>query len=315
MAIKKKSKRTVLRSRSGKKLYAVRDKTGKFKDIQSYARAHAADLRTTSKSEAKKPAAAKKTKKKAVKKAAPKPAVAKKAPAKKVAAKKVAAKKKAAPKKRPAPVKAAPKKKAAPRRKPAPAPAAVPLGGAEVAPVLPAAMVQVPVDRLSKKTSSAVVGTLAPPAPPDVVAHLVPAVPSQDAVPPTQYLQITAFIDSSRISRQKSLRVTPPGPVSTKQGRTFHLDALIRSDRHLHMRQRTPTIPRSREKFRGQQRRHHRGRFRHAVAERHWQTGRRGAVDEFRPDRPATHENHGKPAQPLHRRGIAQQALQLRRHQ
>lgn len=47
-----KSKRTVLRSSSGKKLYAVRDKTGKFKDIQSYARAHAADLRSTSKAEA-----------------------------------------------------------------------------------------------------------------------------------------------------------------------------------------------------------------------------------------------------------------------
>lgn len=38
----------------------------------------------------------------------------------------------------------------------------------------------------SKNTSSALVGTDAPPAPPDVVAHLVPAVPSQLAVPPTQ---------------------------------------------------------------------------------------------------------------------------------
>jgi hypothetical protein len=46
-----KSKRTVLRSSSGKKLYAVRDKTGEFKDIQSYARAHAADMRRTSKAE------------------------------------------------------------------------------------------------------------------------------------------------------------------------------------------------------------------------------------------------------------------------
>lgn len=46
------AKRTVLRSSKGKKLYAVRDKGGKFKDIQSYARAHAADLRSTSKAEA-----------------------------------------------------------------------------------------------------------------------------------------------------------------------------------------------------------------------------------------------------------------------
>jgi hypothetical protein len=54
------------------------------------------------------------------------------------------------------------------------------------APVLPAEIVQVPVDRFVKKTASAVVGTEAPPAPPEVVAHLVPAVPSQAAVPPTQ---------------------------------------------------------------------------------------------------------------------------------
>ncbi len=47
-----KSKRTVLRSRAGKKLYAVRDASGKFKDIQSYARAHAADLRRTTVAEA-----------------------------------------------------------------------------------------------------------------------------------------------------------------------------------------------------------------------------------------------------------------------
>ena len=37
--------RTTLRSSKGKKLYAVRDKEGKFKDIQTYERAHAADLR------------------------------------------------------------------------------------------------------------------------------------------------------------------------------------------------------------------------------------------------------------------------------
>jgi hypothetical protein len=41
-----------MRSRSGTKLYAVRDSSGKFKDIQSYKRAHAADMRRTSKSEA-----------------------------------------------------------------------------------------------------------------------------------------------------------------------------------------------------------------------------------------------------------------------
>jgi hypothetical protein len=39
------AKRTTHRSSSGKKLYAVRDKKGKFKDIQSYKRAHGADLR------------------------------------------------------------------------------------------------------------------------------------------------------------------------------------------------------------------------------------------------------------------------------
>lgn len=55
-----------------------------------------------------------------------------------------------------------------------------------LAPVLPPEIVQVPVERLVKNTSSTLVGTDAPPAPPDVVAHLVPAVPSQLAVPPTQ---------------------------------------------------------------------------------------------------------------------------------
>ena len=56
----------------------------------------------------------------------------------------------------------------------------------DLAPVLPDEIVQVPVERFVKNTSSALVGTEAPPAPPDVVAHLVPAVPSQFAVPPTQ---------------------------------------------------------------------------------------------------------------------------------
>ena len=62
-ARKKKARRTVMYSASGKKLYAVRDKTGKFKDIQRYSRAHAADIKRGSGAETK--AAAKKAKKKA----------------------------------------------------------------------------------------------------------------------------------------------------------------------------------------------------------------------------------------------------------
>jgi hypothetical protein len=46
------TRRTTMRSRTGTKLYAVRDSSGKFKDIQSYKRAHAADMRKTSKAEA-----------------------------------------------------------------------------------------------------------------------------------------------------------------------------------------------------------------------------------------------------------------------
>ncbi|MRR52548.1 MAG: hypothetical protein EG825_16865 [Rhodocyclaceae bacterium] len=55
-----KAKRTTHRSSAGKKLYAVRDKEGKFKDIQTYERAHRRDLATRSKPETtakKKPAA------------------------------------------------------------------------------------------------------------------------------------------------------------------------------------------------------------------------------------------------------------------
>lgn len=64
-----KARRTTLRTSKGTKLYAVRDASGKFKDIQSYKRAHAADLRRTSKAEAAaKAVAAKKGKKKAAKK-------------------------------------------------------------------------------------------------------------------------------------------------------------------------------------------------------------------------------------------------------
>ena len=59
------AKRTTLRSRSGKKLYAVRDSGGKFKDIQSYQRAHSMDIKRKSKAEG----GAKKTRKKAKKKA------------------------------------------------------------------------------------------------------------------------------------------------------------------------------------------------------------------------------------------------------
>lgn len=39
-----KATRTTHRSSAGKKLYAVRDAGGKFKDIQTYERAHRADL-------------------------------------------------------------------------------------------------------------------------------------------------------------------------------------------------------------------------------------------------------------------------------
>jgi hypothetical protein len=45
------AKRTTHRSSKGTKLYAARDKTGKFKDIQSYKRAHGSDVRRKSKKE------------------------------------------------------------------------------------------------------------------------------------------------------------------------------------------------------------------------------------------------------------------------
>jgi hypothetical protein len=57
------ARRTTHRSRSGKKLYAVRDASGRFKDIQTYERAHGQDLKRGS-------AAEKKTKAKAKAKAA-----------------------------------------------------------------------------------------------------------------------------------------------------------------------------------------------------------------------------------------------------
>jgi hypothetical protein len=48
-----KARRTTHRSRTGKKLYAVRDKKGRFKDIQTYERAHRADLAARTKGERK----------------------------------------------------------------------------------------------------------------------------------------------------------------------------------------------------------------------------------------------------------------------
>jgi hypothetical protein len=50
-AAKKKSRRTVMYSSGGKKLYAVRDASGRFKDIQQYARAHAMDIKRGSSAE------------------------------------------------------------------------------------------------------------------------------------------------------------------------------------------------------------------------------------------------------------------------
>lgn len=48
------SKRTTHRSAAGNKLYAVRDKDGRFKDIQTYKRAHGQDIKRAAKNEAKK---------------------------------------------------------------------------------------------------------------------------------------------------------------------------------------------------------------------------------------------------------------------
>lgn len=72
-----KARRTTHRSSAGKKLYAVRAADGTFKDIQTFERAHRADLAHRSKAEttAKKAAAKKaaaKTAKKTAKKAAKK---------------------------------------------------------------------------------------------------------------------------------------------------------------------------------------------------------------------------------------------------
>jgi DNA-binding protein HU-beta len=40
----RKARRTTHRSSTGTKLYAVRDAKGRFKDIQTYKRAHGADI-------------------------------------------------------------------------------------------------------------------------------------------------------------------------------------------------------------------------------------------------------------------------------
>ena len=48
-----KARRTTHRSSKGKKLYAVRDSKGRFKDIQTYERAHRADIARTSGAERK----------------------------------------------------------------------------------------------------------------------------------------------------------------------------------------------------------------------------------------------------------------------
>jgi hypothetical protein len=48
-----KGKRTTHRSKSGTKLYAVRDSSGRFKDIQTYKRAHGQDIKRKSAKEPK----------------------------------------------------------------------------------------------------------------------------------------------------------------------------------------------------------------------------------------------------------------------
>jgi len=60
--------RTTHRSSGSKKLYAVRDKGGKFEDIQSYKRAHGQDVKRKSKAEMAAKAAAPKRRKPAAKK-------------------------------------------------------------------------------------------------------------------------------------------------------------------------------------------------------------------------------------------------------
>jgi hypothetical protein len=74
-----KARRTTHRSRAGKKLYAVRDASGRFKDIQTYERAHRADLAHKSKAELAGGGKKKAAKKKAARKKAAKKKAARKA--------------------------------------------------------------------------------------------------------------------------------------------------------------------------------------------------------------------------------------------
>ena len=120
------ARRTTHRSSRGVKLYAVRSKDGKFKDIQTFKRAHAADMRRKSKDElaaAELKTANKAEKKKATKTAAPpkkaaKPKAATK-PAKKPSAKRVIAAKPVAKKAAPKPLKKALAPKTIAKKKPA----------------------------------------------------------------------------------------------------------------------------------------------------------------------------------------------------
>jgi hypothetical protein len=73
-----KARRTTHRSTAGKKLYAVRDSDGKFKDIQTYERAHRADLAAKSKAELASGGKKKAAKKKAARKTALKKTAARK---------------------------------------------------------------------------------------------------------------------------------------------------------------------------------------------------------------------------------------------
>jgi hypothetical protein len=54
MAKRKKARRTTMYSSKGKKLYAKRDAKGRFKDIQSYKRAHTMDMKRKAKGETRK---------------------------------------------------------------------------------------------------------------------------------------------------------------------------------------------------------------------------------------------------------------------
>lgn len=69
------TKRTTMRSSKGTKLYAVRDSKGRFKDIQTYKRAHSLDIKRISKAETAKAIKAKAAKVKTAKVKAIKPKV------------------------------------------------------------------------------------------------------------------------------------------------------------------------------------------------------------------------------------------------